>query len=51
MAALVREIKKNCGEWWVFINHRGKRKSKKIGSKKAANALNKEIEARLPGVF
>jgi len=47
MAVIVRE-KVNCsGEWWVFINHKGKRRSKKIGSKKAANAVKREVEARL----
>lgn len=36
------------GEWWVFINHRGKRKAKKIGkNKSAALEVAKKIEARL----
>jgi integrase len=47
MAVIVREKKKGSGEWWVFINHNKKRKSKKIGSKKAANSVAKEIEKRL----
>jgi integrase len=47
MAVIVREKKKGSGEWWVFINHNKKRKSKKIGSKKAANSVAKEIEERL----
>ena len=47
MAVLVREKKKGSGEWWVFINHKGKRRSKKIGSKKAANAVKREVEIRL----
>jgi len=47
MAVIVREKVKGSGEWWVFINHNKKRKSKKIGSKKAANNVAKEIEARL----
>ena len=47
MAVIVREKVKGSGEWWIFINHQGKRKSKKIGSKKAANGVAREIEKRL----
>ena len=47
MAVIVREKKKGSGEWWVFINHNGKRRSKKVGSKKAANAVKREVEASL----
>ena len=47
MAVIVREKKKGSGEWWVFINHKGRRRSKKIGSKKAANSVKREVEARL----
>ena len=47
MAVIVREKKKGSGEWWVFINHNGKRRSKKVGSKKAATAVKREVEARL----
>ena len=47
MAVIVREKVKGSGEWWIFINHNKKRKSKKIGSKKAANSVAKEIEERL----
>ncbi len=47
MAVIVREKVKGSGEWWVFINHKGKRRSKKIGSKKAANSVKREVEARL----
>ena len=42
MAVIVREKVKGSSEWWVFINHKGRRKSKKVGSKVA-----REIEARL----
>ena len=31
MAVKVREKPKGSGDWWIFINHHGKRKSKKIG--------------------
>jgi len=47
MAVLVREKVKGSGEWWVFINHKGKRRSKKVGDKKAANAVKREVEQRL----
>ncbi|UCF03507.1 MAG: site-specific integrase [Deltaproteobacteria bacterium] len=47
MAVTVREKIKGTGEWWIFINHKGKRRSKKIGSKKAANQVKREVEARL----
>ena len=47
MAVIVREKVKGSGEWWVFINHKGRRKSKKIGSKKAANNVARGIEERL----
>jgi len=47
MAVIVREKVKGSGEWWVFINHKGKRRSKKVGTKKAANAVKQEVEARL----
>lgn len=39
--------KKRNGEWWLFINHRGQRKAKKVGSKEAAKELKGKIEARL----
>jgi integrase len=47
MAVTVREKKKGSGEFWVFINHKGRRRSKKIGTKKAANSVAREVEARL----
>jgi integrase len=47
VAVIVREKKKGSGEWWVFINHKSKRRSKKIGDKRAANAVKREVETRL----
>ena len=47
MAVIVREKVKGSGEWWVFINHKGRRRSKKVGTKKAANSVKREVEARL----
>jgi integrase len=45
MAVKIRERKP--GEWWVYIDHKNKRKSKKIGTKDAAQKVAKQIEARL----
>ena len=46
MGVLVKERVK--GEWWIFINHKGKRKSKKIGKdKRTAMEAARKIEARL----
>ena len=36
MGAIAREKKKGSGEWWVFVSHKGQRKSKKIGPKRIA---------------
>jgi len=48
MGVKVREKVKGSGEWWIFINHQGKRKAKKVGrSKKAALDVAKKIEAKL----
>ena len=33
--------------WWVFITHNGKKTSRKIGDKKAAEAVKSQIEAKL----
>jgi len=46
MGVLVKERIK--GEWWIFINHKGKRKAKKIGKdKRTAMEVAKKIGARL----
>ena len=45
MEVSVRE--KKPGEFWIFINHKGKRKSKKIGDKKTAIEVARKIEAKL----
>lgn len=38
---------KSKGEWWVFICHKGKRRSKKVGDKIAATRVAREAEALL----
>jgi len=48
MAVKIRERPKGSGEWWLFIDHQGKRKAKKIGKdKKLARDMAKKIEAKL----
>ena len=48
MGVSIREKPKGSGEWWVFIAHHGKRKSKRIGKdKKLAHDLARKIEAKL----
>jgi len=39
---------KGSGEWWIFINHKGRRKAKKIGrDKKEAHEVAKKVEAKI----
>jgi len=47
MAVIVREKVKGSGEWWVFINHKGRRRSKKIGDKRTANTVARKVRQRL----
>jgi integrase len=42
------KVKQHKGAWWLFIDHNGKRKAKKIGSsKRAADEVAGKIEAKL----
>jgi len=45
MGVKIREWKK--GQWWILIDHKGKRKSVKVGSKEAAKAAARKIEEAL----
>jgi len=48
MAVKVREKVKGSGEWWLFIDYKGKRKAKKFGrDKRKASDAAKQIEAKL----
>jgi len=48
MGVSVREKTKGSGEWWVFIKHNGKRRSKKVSrDRRVAMGVAKKIEARL----
>ena len=40
-------VKERRGAWWLFINHKGRRKAKKVGDKKAAELAAVQIRARL----
>ncbi|MGE0825512.1 MAG: tyrosine-type recombinase/integrase [Candidatus Binatia bacterium] len=41
------KIKQHKGAWWLFIDHKGKRKAKRVGSKSAAETAAKKIEAKI----
>jgi integrase len=47
MGVKVRERIPGSGVFWIFIDHNGRRKAKKVGSEAAALAVAKGIEARL----
>lgn len=47
MGVTIREKPKGSGVWWVFINEKGERQAKRIGSKTAAVKVQKEIEVEL----
>jgi integrase len=48
MGVNIRQKPTGSGVWWVFINHRGVRKSKKIGrDKKLAKQWQKKLEAKI----
>ena len=47
MGVKVREKPPGSGVYWIFINHQGKRKSKKVGDEKTAWKAAKKIEAKL----
>jgi len=48
MSVQVREKIKGSGDWWIFIEHHGQRRSKKIGrDKRFALEAAKKIEAKL----
>jgi integrase len=46
MGVIVRQ-KKGDRAWWVFINHKGRRKAKRIGDRQTAEAVSKRIRQRL----
>src|SRR5450755_413375 len=40
-------IRKRGGKWYVFVNYRGRRKSKCVGSREAAEQVRRQLEAKL----
>src|SRR5215831_10933910 len=47
MGVRIREKVKDSGIWWLFINYKGKRTSRLIGTKKAAEKAMDHAQARL----
>ena len=48
MGVKVREKNKGSGVWWIFIDHQGRRKAKKIGKdKRVAEQIARKVEAKL----
>ena len=51
MTAMGVKVRERNGAWWIFINHHGQRKARKIGAgapgKKAAQQVAQQIQARL----
>ncbi len=48
MGVKIRERPKESGVWWIFVNHQGMRKSKKVGrDKRLALETAKKLEAKL----
>jgi integrase len=42
------KVKQHKGAWWIFIDHHGKRKAKRIGSsKRAAETAAEKIQAKI----
>jgi len=44
MGVKVRERVEGSGVWWIFIDHKGRRKAVKVGSEAAANKAAKKME-------
>ena len=47
MGVTIREKPPGSGQWWVFVNHNGQRKAKKVGDKRAAKEIAAKIQLRL----
>lgn len=41
------KVRRHKGSWYVFIDHLGQRKAKRVGSREAAEQVKRKIEARL----
>lgn len=47
MGVKIREKPKGSGVWWIFINHHGRRKSKRVGDLATAKEVAKKVGAKL----
>lgn len=47
MGVTIREKTKGSNQWWVFVNSKGRRTSRKVGTKSAAQKVAEKIQARL----
>src|SRR5215475_11809211 len=47
MGVRVREKPRQSGVWWVFINHDGRRKAKRVGDKRVAKQVAERVAAKL----
>ena len=47
MGVKIREKVKGSGVFWVFINHKNRRTSKKVGRRQNASKVAEQIEAQL----
>jgi len=47
MGVNVREKVKGSGVFWIFINHNGKRTSRKVGDEDTANEVAEKIRAKI----
>lgn len=47
MGVIVKEKIPGSGEWWIYIHHNGRKKTKKIGAQELAEQVAQKIRARL----
>jgi hypothetical protein len=41
------KVRQKNGKWWIFIDHKGKRKAKCVGDKRAAEQLKAKLDAKI----
>jgi integrase len=44
---MATKVRQKNGKWWVFIDHKGKRKAKCVGDKRAAERLKAKLDAKI----
>jgi integrase len=47
MGVVVREKDKGSGVWWVFVNHKGRRTARRVGDKRAAKRVARDLQQEL----